>query len=766
MMMTRRVATRAMLPKRYHSMVSKRLLSAFVSRHNKIDEDIVRTFLETLPDIELAETREHFNVKDCSALPKGLCLKPTGTDESDNQWKVFILSGKDGAGGAGTYFCHRCRAKGSWYDLKKLGNSGKKMEGVGEKASNGVITRGLEAADRSRSQRNYGAVEGRERAKPMLRLPDQALVARYQISLQSNPGRSAEVDQIMQYLTKERGLSLEVLLRYGVGIAKYRFPEGDKYVEAVCVTFPWVMSSEQLREQDEEMGTTTDFVSGQKLAMQQQQTLEAEGVEEQKPRQGRGVTVGSSGWVTRRVKVRAWQRKGRQQLDPPGGGWGLFGLHTVLPEDKTVVVTEGEYDAMAVHQGTGLAAVSLPNGAGSLPLDVLPLLEKFEKIYLWMDHDAPGQAGVEKFVKKLGVGRCFVVQPLKKDLDRLRAAAQKNGEESDNDATAQVPPPILLKDANDALRLGCDMRAMIDAAEPPGHQQIAGFKHLRDQVLHEIRHPNEYCGTPVLTLPLFTKVLKGFRKGEMSLITGSTGSGKTSFLSQVSLDLARQGVNTLWGSFEVKNSRLMKKMLQQFYGNPLTKPTGPGGAQEVVDGIDAIADSFQSLPLHFLTFHGGSEIEEVIDAMEYAVYAFDVEYVIIDNLQFMLGAKGRSLGGGSFDKYDVQDFAVERFRRFATDKNVHVTLVVHPRKEEENSRLGLNSVFGSAKATQEADAVVVLQYDGENKYLDVKKNRFDGELGIIPLSFSPHTSSFYEDPNLLETIKTRIATGGRKPWSK
>ena len=77
------------------------------------------------------------------------------------------------------------------------------------------------------------------------------------------------------------------------------------------------------------------------------------------------------------------------------------------------------------------------------------------------------------------------------------------------------------------------------------------------------------------------------------------------FLSQVSLDLVQQGLNTLWGSFEVKNSRLVKKMLQQFYGMPLFKPGSP---TEVVDGIEAIADRFQALPLHFMTFHGGSEV--------------------------------------------------------------------------------------------------------------------------------------------------------------
>lgn len=63
--------------------------------------------------------------------------------------------------------------------------------------------------------------------------------------------------------------------------------------------------------------------------------------------------------------------------------------------------SQGEFDAMAVYQATNIPAVSLPNGASSLPLEVLPLLERFDKIYLWMDHDGPGQAGVDKFIQKL-----------------------------------------------------------------------------------------------------------------------------------------------------------------------------------------------------------------------------------------------------------------------------------------------------------------------------------------------------------------------------
>lgn len=57
----------------------------------------------------------------------------------------------------------------------------------------------------------------------------------------------------------------------------------------------------------------------------------------------------------------------------------------------------------------------------------------------------------------------------------------------------------------------------------------------------------------------------------------------------------------------------------------------------------------------------------------------------------------------------MQDVALDKFRKFATEKNVHVTLVIHPRKEDEGHKLTTSSIFGSAKATQEADLVVILQ---------------------------------------------------------
>ena len=241
-------------------------------------------------------------------------------------------------------------------------------------------------------------------------------------------------------------------------------------------------------------------------------------------------------------------------------------------------------------------------------------------------------------------------------------------------------------------------------------------------------------------------------------------SGKTTFLGQASLDLAEQGINVLWGSFEIKNTRLMHKLLQQYMKDVL--PVGLADKEISLEekkkemvALTALADKFETLPMHFMKFHGGSDVDDVLDAMEYATYVHDVEHIILDNMQFMISRQAVGGKGSSYDKFDMQDIAIEKFRKFATDYNVHVTLVVHPRKEAEGAKLGISSFFGSAKATQEADTVLILQSDGKRKFVEVKKNRFDGTLGHVPLYFERKSGRYTETEVRAPPPRTVVPNG-------
>lgn len=118
--------------------------------------------------------------------------------------------------------------------------------------------------------------------------------------------------------------------------------------------------------------------------------------------------------------------------------------------------------------------------------------------------------------------------------------------------------------------------------------------------------------------------------------------------------------------------------------------------------------------------------------------------MIIDNVQFMMGISDEVRHG---DRFWKQDAIIAAFRTFATKNNCHVTLVIHPRKERDTEDLSTSSIFGSAKASQEADNVLIiqdkrLQSIRGKKFLQVAKNRYSGDLGIMPLDFDKDSLSY------------------------
>ncbi|CAG5135355.1 unnamed protein product [Candidula unifasciata] len=395
----------------------------------------------------------------------------------------------------------------------------------------------------------------------------------------------------------------------------------------------------------------------------------------------------------------------RESYIPRTGTTGVFGLDTVAPTTTDVVLTSSEVDAMAVVQETKMAAIALPRGYNSLPQEVLPSLERFKTIILWFGDDIRAWESAKLFSKKLNSKRCHIIRPSIDD-----------------------PGPLT------ALTQGLKLSTILGKARPISHDSIVSFTQLRQEILSQFLHSEQVAGVKWKRYPILNKLLKGHRRGELTVFTGPTGSGKTTFMSEYSLDLCMQGVNTLWGSFEINNVRLGKMMLTQFAQRNLSKN---------LELFDDYADLFQSLPMYFMTFHGQESVKKVVDAMSHAVYVHDIAHVVLDNLQFMMGVGGTEWN----DRFMKQDSMVAAFRKFATNMNCHVTLVIHPRKEKETEDLTTASVFGTAKATQEADNVLILQDKRltsvrGRKYLQVTKNRFDGELGLMLLKFDKESLGF------------------------
>uniref|UniRef100_A0A1B6IJ43 DNA 5'-3' helicase n=1 Tax=Homalodisca liturata TaxID=320908 RepID=A0A1B6IJ43_9HEMI len=369
--------------------------------------------------------------------------------------------------------------------------------------------------------------------------------------------------------------------------------------------------------------------------------------------------------------------------------------------------------------------ISLPHGAACLPLEVLPMLEDYTKIVLWFDNEEGHWESARQFAKKLNEDRCYFVRP-----------------------TNNHPAPYK------ADLEGRSLTSILQSATPIVHKSITHFTNLREDILSHLQNTERAAGVKWVRFPGLNNILKGHRRGEMTILTGPSGGGKTTLMSEYSLDLAMQGVTTLWGSFEIRNERLARTMLQQLCRFPLHLK---------LDQYNKWADIFQLLPIYFMTFHGQQPLKTVMEAVEHAAYVHDIHHVVIDNVQFMMGL---SEGDNSLDRFYRQDSIIGAFRNFATTANCHVTLVIHPRKEKDAEMLSMNSVFGGAKATQEADNVLIIQQKTMQnlkirKFLQIAKNRYSGDLGIMPLDFDKESLSFskkYQKSNsIVEELVVRSA---------
>lgn len=283
-----------------------------------------------------------------------------------------------------------------------------------------------------------------------------------------------------------RGIKHSVLEKYRVGVGKEKFRnESEQLSWFDVVYFPL-------------------YALKSKKTLAREKSHPQEVTEEQK-------IMNTTEFELVKMKVRGVgaENKSKQKFLPSGSDIkGLFGMTTVGENDKAICITEGEFDAMAVYQETGIPSVSLPNGANHLPTQFLPFFDRFDRIYLWMDADEAGRNSSEKFAQKLGSKRVIII---------------------DSKMNNQEKGP---KDANDALRAGVNFQELFEqCGKSLGDKNLLSFADIKDKVLSRILNFDELSGIPSKQFTFFNKSLKGFRVGELSLITGATGSGKTTFLS-------------------------------------------------------------------------------------------------------------------------------------------------------------------------------------------------------------------------------------------
>ena len=340
----------------------------------------------------------------------------------------------------------------------------------------------------------------------------------------------------------------------------------------------------------------------------------------------------------------------------------LFGWHLIADKARSVCITEGEIDAMTLHQ-FGLAALSVNAGAGSHQWieNDWERLERFSDIAICFDDDEPGQKGAREVVQRLGVERCRLVT-------------------------------FGAKDANQWLQEGAcgeDFHAAVKAGKFLDPQELTPISDYFAEAKGLFYPAPEAPQAPALLLGEKFERIVEFKHGDVSTWTGINGHGKSLMLSQVLIGLMHQGERVCVYSGEMTPVQQAKRILKQCTG--LDRPTPAY--------IDAVAEWLRDRMWVFNVV-GSASIDRLLEVFKYAAKRYGICQFVIDSLMMTDVPED---GPGAFT---AQKVAVQKLVNFAKSRRAHVHLVAHPRKaRDEGSAPGKLDVAGSGKITDGADNV-------------------------------------------------------------
>lgn len=339
----------------------------------------------------------------------------------------------------------------------------------------------------------------------------------------------------------------------------------------------------------------------------------------------------------------------------------LFGWHLIAPNTRTIAITEGELDAMSLHQ-VGFPALSVNAGAANHQWieNDWERLERFSEILICFDNDEAGNKGASEVMRRLGIERCKrVIFPA--------------------------------KDANDYLMNGADRSdfdASIMEAKPQDPEELRQASDFIDKVKSMFYPAEAEERDPALRLDKDLDWFE-FRPGEISVWTGYNGHGKSLMVSQVLVGLMQQGEKFVIFSGEMTPQNVLKRMVKQITG--LDRPSR--------SYIDAVGEWLLDKAWIFNVV-GSASLDRLMEVFLYANKRYGTRHFVIDSLMMTDVPED---GVGSMT---AQKEAIRKICDFARRNGCHVHLIAHPRKgRDETGSPGKMDVAGSSKITDGADNV-------------------------------------------------------------
>jgi len=366
----------------------------------------------------------------------------------------------------------------------------------------------------------------------------------------------------------------------------------------------------------------------------------------------------------------------------------------------------------------GIPAVSVPNGAPakvtdgkvdpkqdgkfSYIWDARELIDRVKRVVFFPDNDEPGMALVEELARRIGRAKCWTVTLPAKDANET---LQKHGPEALREALSAAKPLPL-----EGVYLPEDFSVQILSLYDQGVVKGAS--------------------TGMESLDKLYTILPG----QLSVVTGLPGSGKSELIDQICVNIALQkGWRFAIASFENPPHMHIAKLAEKVIGKPFF------GDERMTSDERDYAMAFLNQHFVFLQSHDGapSTVQSIIDRTKQAVMRMGVRGLVIDPYNY-LDMQGES-------EHQAISKMLTDIVLFCKSHEIHAWFVAHPAKQLPDSGIPKGQhISGSAAWFAKADMGVTVHRNKDQTQVHIWKSRFKwvGAVGDVELAYDLPTGCY------------------------
>ncbi len=404
----------------------------------------------------------------------------------------------------------------------------------------------------------------------------------------------------------------------------------------------------------------------------------------------------------------------------------FYGLDDIKDE-TTCVIVEGEIDKMSWEVAGFTNVISVPDGAPKKELEAdakkmeyIPNCEEYfknkTKVYIATDMDDQGNILAEELARRIGKERCLRIQF-----------------------------PSDCNDSNDTLKHhgGDALKECMEYAQP---YPIEGVYTASDYTETVLRFHREGRKRGLSTGWENVDRLLSVVPGQLWVVTGYPGSGKSEFIDAMTMNLARRNEWVIGiCSFENPGAEHVIKLSEKFLELPFWE--GPRRRMDTMEVNRAI----MWLNYHYRFIQSDNlETETTVDWIlqkaKAAVLRDGLNVLVVDPYNFITQIRAHGQREDEFIKEMLR-----KFKQFANIHGVTVILVAHPSKpppDKQNKPPGPYSISGGANFYNMADVMVTVHRDKTHKTreteIHVTKVRFKwvGIEGVCYLEYDRATGVY------------------------